>query len=312
MIRILMYIIFFISASVFGQNYTEIELKIPAEKTILNGTLLTPNLDTKTPLIVLIPGSGPTDRNGNSIASQNNSLKYLAEGLADTNIATYRFDKSVLSYTKEDKDKLDSLKFDDFINEAKSVINHFKNENTFSKIIVAGHSQGSLVGMIASENNIDGFISIAGAGRPIDEVLTEQIQNQAPFLVDETKRVLSELKKGNTVEDFNPFLASVFNKSVQPFMISWLKYNPQTEIKKLTIPTLVINGSKDIQVKVEDAKLLHDANSTSTLNIIENMNHLFKEIKGDSAENIASYNQPELPVMTEIIESISTFVNHLK
>lgn len=312
MIRILIYLALFICTSVFSQNYTDTELSIPSEKVTLNGNLISINSEEKTPLVIIIPGSGPTDRNGNSVATKNNSLKLLAEGLAKKNIASYRYDKSVLSFTKEDTKKIDALRFNNFINEATSVIQYFKNEDSYSKIIVIGHSQGSLVGMVAAKNNIDAFISIAGAGRPIDEVITEQISSQAPYLVDETKHVLSELKKGNTVEDFNPLLASLFNKSVQPFLTSWLKYNPQNEIKKLTIPTLIINGTKDIQVKTEDAKLLHKANTTSQLLLIENMNHIFKEIKGDQNENIASYSKPELPIMPHLTESISTFVNNLK
>ncbi|MDV7185708.1 alpha/beta hydrolase [Lutibacter sp. TH_r2] len=312
MIRILIYLALFICTSVFSQNYTDTELSIPSEKVTLNGNLISINSEEKTQLVIIIPGSGPTDRNGNSVATKNNSLKLLAEGLAKKNIASYRYDKSVLSFTKEDTKKINALRFNNFINEATSVIQYFKNEDSYSKIIVIGHSQGSLVGMVAAKNNIDAFISIAGAGRPIDEVITEQISSQAPYLVDETKHVLSELKKGNTVEDFNPLLASLFNRSVQPFLTSWLKYNPQNEIKKLTIPTLIINGTKDIQVKTEDAKLLHKANTTSQLLLIENMNHIFKEIKGDQNENIASYSKPELPIMPHLTESISTFVNNLK
>jgi pimeloyl-ACP methyl ester carboxylesterase len=312
MIRVLIYITFFICTCAIGQNYTETELSISSKNATLNGTLLKVNSEIKTPLVILIPGSGPTDRNGNSMATKNNSLKFLAEALTQKGISSFRYDKSVLSFTEKDKAKIDSLQFEDFIADSKAVIEHFRTRDKFSKIIIAGHSQGSLVGLIASENKTDGFISIAGAGKTIDKVITEQITKQAPFLVEDTKRVLSELKKGNTIEDFNPSLASLFNKQVQPFLISWIKYNPQEEIKKLTIPVLIINGSKDIQVKNEDAKLLHQANPTSKLVLIENMNHLFKEINGDLNENLASYNNPELPVMNELIESITTFINELK
>lgn len=303
-----------ISSLLFSQekNYTENQLSIPTNSVTINGTLLKPSLSKKTPLVILIPGSGPTDRDGNNTQMKNNSLKFLAEGLTEENIATYRFDKSVLSYTKNDKEKIDSLTFDTFINEAKAVINHFKNSGKYSKIVVAGHSQGSLVGIIASKNISDGFISLAGAGRTIDEVLAEQIEKQAPFLKEETVKVLAELKKGNLVEEFNPMLQSLFRKSVQPFLISWIKYNPQEEIKKLTIPILIINGSKDIQVKIMDAKLLHEAKKDSQLEIIENMNHLFKEIKGDLSENMGSYTNPNLPVMKDLIISIATFVNEIE
>lgn len=306
----LTFFIAFISTFVMAQekNYTESELSIPTNSVTINGTLLKPNSLEKSALVILIPGSGPTDRNGNNVAMKNNSLKFLAEGLSLNNIATYRFDKSVLSYTKEDKTKVESLTFNVFIEEAKSVIQYFKNSNNYSKIIVAGHSQGSLVGILASANNIDGFISIAGAGRTIDEILVEQISKQAPFLKDETVKILTELKKGNTVEEFNPMLISLFNKSVQPFLISWIKYNPQIELKKLTKPILIINGTNDIQVNVSEAELLHKANTTSELVLIKNMNHIFKEINGDVNENMNSYTNPDLPIMEALITSIVAFI----
>ncbi|MCF6168604.1 alpha/beta hydrolase [Lutibacter sp.] len=303
-----------ISSLLFSQekNYTESQLSIPTKSVTINGTLLTPSLSKKTPLVILIPGSGPTDRNGNNVQMKNNSLKFLAESLVEENIATYRFDKSVLSYTKNDKEKIDTITFDTFIDEAKTVINYFKNSGKYSKIVVAGHSQGSLVGIIASKNIADAFISLEGAGRTIDEIIIEQLSKQAPFLKDEASSVLSELKKGVIVEKFNPMLNSLFNKSVQPFLISWIKYNPQEEIKKLNIPMLLINGTKDIQVSNFDAELLHKANSNSQLKIIENMNHIFKEINGDINENMLSYTNPELPIMKELTGLITAFVKEIK
>ncbi|MDP3312223.1 carboxylesterase [Lutibacter sp.] len=307
-------ILTFISTFAVAQEkyYSETELSIPTNSVTINGTLLTPNFVKKSVLLILIPGSGPTDRNGNSSLTKNNSLKFLAEGLAENNIATYRFDKSVLSYTKDNKEKIDYLTFDIFIEEIKTVIQHFKMATTYSKIIVAGHSQGSLVGMIASTTDVDGFISIAGAGRTIDEILVEQISKQAPFLKDETVRIITELKKGNTVDEFNPMLISIFNKSVQPFLISWMKYNPQEELKKLRIPILIINGTNDIQVSVTDAELLHAAKSTSQLQLIENMNHIFKEIKGDLNENMQSYYNPDLPIMDELTSTILKFISEIR
>lgn len=313
-LKTLIAVLIFFMSNLYAQekNYISQEVSIPSKSIHLNGTLLNPTSKGKKPLIILIPGSGPTDRNGNNAAMTNNSLKYLAEELAESQIASYRFDKSVLSYTKNDKANIDSISFNTFIDEAKTVIQYFKSTKKYSKIIIAGHSQGSLVGMIASENKVDAFISLAGAGRSIDEILIEQIGKQAPFLVADTEKVLNELKKGNTVEEFNPLLISIFNKSVQPFLISWIKYNPQEEIKKLTIPILIINGSKDIQVSNLDAELLHKSNPNSQLKIIAEMNHIFKEIKGDTTENMSSYNNPDLPIKQELLTIITTFVNELK
>ncbi len=289
-------------------KYTSLELNIPTSSATIKGTLLTPVSSNKNILVILIPGSGPTDRDGNNTAMKNNSLKFLAEALTEKNIATYRYDKSVLSI---DKTQIDSLKFDTFVNEAKSVVNYFKEKNKYAKIIIAGHSQGSLVGIIASEKNVDGFISLAGAGRTIDQVIITQIEKQAPYLKEETIRILADLKKGYTVDNVNPMLLSLFNKQVQPFIISWVKYSPTKEISKLKIPVLIINGTKDLQVPVNDAKLLHQAAVNSKIEIIENMNHLFKEIKGDASENILSYNNPTIPVSVVLINRILTFVNKI-
>lgn len=312
MIRVLAYILLFISASVFGQNYMENELTINSDKSTLNGTLLTVNSKSKTPLVIIIPGSGPTDRNGNSFTTNNNSLKFLAKALAEKNISSYRYDKSVVSNKKEETNKVDSLRFEHLINETKAVLQYFKNENKFSNVIVAGHSQGSLVGMIASANNADAFISLAGAGRTIDKIILEQIAKQAPNLEDETSRILEKLKKGKTVNEYNIMLSALFNKSVQPFLVSWIKYNPIIEIEKLKIPVLIVNGSNDIQISIKDAELLHKSAKNSKLEVIEHMNHIFKEIKGDLSENMKSYNNPELPIMTDFSNIITTFVNDLK
>ena len=132
------------------------------------------------------------------------------------------------------------------------------------------------------------------------------------IIKDETQKILAELKKGTTVEEFNPMLMSLFNKQVQPFLISWIQYNPQIEIAKLNIPILIVNGSKDIQVKNIDAELLHKAAENSELFIVKNMNHIFKEINGDLTENMQSYNNPNLPIMSSFSDKINTFIKDLK
>lgn len=300
--------------TLIGQEkaYHEKELNIQISSTEIKGTLLTPSTIKNIPLVIFIAGSGPTDRNGNSGFIKNNSLKFLAESLVKKNIATYRFDKSVLHESKKEGFKEDSLRFEDEVTEVIEIVNHFKKNKIYSKIYLLGHSQGSLVGILAATKNVDGLISIAGAGRPIDEVIAEQIGKQAPFLKDETVTILSELKKGKMVEEYNPMLISLFRKSVQPFLISWIKYHPQYEIHRLTIPVLIINGTKDIQVPKSDALLLKEANKDAELVIIENMNHIFKNISGDMIENQQSYTNPNLPVMDELTLAIEIFIHKQK
>lgn len=288
-----------------AQNYEVKEINISEE---LTGNLYkTTNNET---VILLIAGSGPTDRNGNTMGmSVNNSLKFLAEGLAENNYDVFTYDKRVVYLLKNNKE-IPSVDFQHGIDDAATIIDYLKNDLGYKNIVVAGHSEGSLVGMSAIQNNVSAFISLAGSGSPIDEILREQINNKAPMLSEAHNKILAELKAGNIVKDVHPMLKSLYDEQNQPFLIDWMKRNPQTEIAKLNIPVLIINGTKDIQVKVKEAELLHKANPNSTVVIIENMNHLFKEIIKDE-ENMASYNNPDLPIQEELISTIVNFLQKL-
>jgi esterase/lipase len=300
-----------VSVTVFSQENKTTSQEIVVNS-LIKGTLFSPEkVSKKTKLVILIAGSGPTNRSGNStMGGINNSLKFLAEGLTQNGIAVYSYDKRIFAQmiTKTVDEK--TLSFEDFINDTKDVITYFKSQKKYSKIIIAGHSEGALIGMVASLNNADGYVSLAGAGRCIDEVLLEQLGKQSPKLKDAAQDGFVSLKEGKTFENKNPMLASIFRESVQPYMISWIKYNPQVEIKKLTIPILLINGTKDLQVPATDAELLHVANSKSEVKIIENMNHIFKEITVDE-DNLKSYSDPKLPVIPEIISILTTFVKSI-
>ncbi|HRN45650.1 MAG TPA: alpha/beta hydrolase, partial [Flavobacterium sp.] len=141
--------------------------------------------------------------------------------------------------------------------------------------------------------------------------LVEQIAKQAPYLKEEVQDNLNILKSGKTFELKNPMLASIFRESVQPYMISWIKYNPQIEIAKLQMPVLIVNGTKDLQVAVHDAELLKKAKPEAELVLIENMNHIFKEIKGDDTENIQSYSNPDAPIAPKLTNAITVFIKAL-
>ena len=272
------------------------------------GTLTLPtNNNKKFPVALIIAGSGPTDRDGNNMSMKNNSLKMLAEALAKQGIASLRYDKrAVAESRKSAKSELD-LRFEDYINDAKGWIDFLLAKNQFSKVIVIGHSEGSLIGMIAVEERAT-FISIAGAGRSADLILKEQLAAQPKQIKDTCFAIIDSLKSGKTVEKVNPLLFSLFRPSVQPYMISWFKHDPQIEIKNIKKKSLIIQGTKDIQVSLVDAELLNKANPKSKLLIIENMNHIFKIVEGDRQANIATYTNPTLPISQKMVEGIVEFI----
>ncbi len=305
-------LLFLLSLNVSSQDqifYTQ-DVRI---NTLIDGTLYTPEDENKNSLVILIAGSGPTDRNGNNAAMKNNSLKFLAQGLARNGISVYSYDKRLFELMKSNNFDESQLLFEDFITDAIDVVKFFKKEKKYKKIIIAGHSEGSLIGMVASKKaKTDGFISIAGAGNSIDKVLEFQIAQNAPFLLEETRNILKELKKGKAVEVTNPSLQPLFRKSVQHYMWSWLKYNPQQEIKKLNkIPVMIINGTADIQVQVSEAEALKQAKPNAKYLIINDMNHVLKTVN-NLTENHNSYANPDSPVTPELIGEISKFVKNIK
>jgi len=291
-------------------SFTESELAL---NEMLPGTLYLPDSDGPHTLVLLIAGSGSTDRNGNQAGLKNNSLRFLAQELAKRGIAVYSYDKRMFALVSKEGFNERDLTFDDFIGDVVLAISRFKNDKRFKSVIPAGHSEGSLIGMMAAGRaKADGFISIAGAGNPIDVVIEEQITKQAPALAEETRNIFAELKKGDTVKVTNPLLMSLFRPSVQPYMISWLKYDPQIEIRRLDMPVLILNGTRDFQVGEKEAELLKAAKPEAELVVIENMNHVLKEIKTDDKENMASYTNPDLPVMKGLVDAISEFVMKVK
>ncbi|SHG06565.1 hypothetical protein SAMN05444483_104289 [Salegentibacter echinorum] len=293
-----------------AQNFTEDTVTI---NKFIEGNLVVPSSSKNVPLIILIQGSGPTNRNGNSPAGMGNNsdfAKEIAHQLAENGIASFRFDKRSL---KMQELGLKSISFDDFITDAKSILNYFKAENKFSRYIVAGHSQGSLIGMVAAKNKADAFISLAGLGESVDHILVKQLSRQVPSARDDLKTAFKEIKENGSTENYPALFGSFFTKDSQDFLASWIKYNPSEEIAKLDIPVLIIDGTRDLQVEEDQAKMLDSAALNSDLVLVKDMNHIFKEIKEEEKDqNAASYNLPEKPLHPEIIWVLTDFIKNLE
>lgn len=282
------------------------------EKSILitNGQIELPgtlsyNQESKK-LLIWIHGSGNVDRNGNQGTTvKANYIKQFRDKINKKGIAFFSYDKRTSN--PKNTALLKGVVLDDFVDDAKKVIAHFKKEKQFDEIILVGHSQGSLIAMLASEG-IDKYISLAGPSESIDKTITEQVSKQSTELGKITEAYFKELKETGNIKQVNPMLASIFAKPNFPFLRNWMSYNPIDEINKLKIPILLINGTKDIQVSVDDAKALKNANNKSRLKIIENMNHVLKHIEKD-ADNMNSYYSPDFKVSSELVKTITEFVN---
>jgi uncharacterized protein len=276
----------------------------------IRGTLTTPLTNKKVPVVLLIAGSGPTDRNGNvAHGLKTNAYKQLAEALLQNNIACLRYDKRILNNGVLEQD----LRFDNLVDDAAALVNYLKNDTRFSKVIIIGHSEGSLIGMLAAEKyRPDGFISLAGAGERADKLIERQLAAQAsPEAAASATLLFDSLAAGHTVHATAPPLASMLRPSVQPYIISWLKYDPQLEIKKLNIPVMIVQGTTDLQVGVNDAALLKKAKPGAELKEITEMNHVLKTAPLDRGANIATYMNGDLPLHKDLTTTLVQFITKL-
>ncbi len=277
----------------------------------IKGTLQVPDSKRKIPLVIIVAGSGPTDRDGNSGKDVTaNSYRILADSLLKYNIAVLRYDKRGIGESADASAKENDLRFDDYINDVVAWVKQLSGDKRFSSIAIAGHSEGSLIGMIAcARSKAAKFISIAGAGKPLSQTLKTQLAAQPKQIQEMCFPIIDSLVSGQLVRSVPPMLYSVFRPSVQPYLISLFKYDPIAEIAKLKIPVLIINGTTDIQVGAQDAKDLNRACSQSKLLIVEGMSHLLKEGPEDRTQNIALYNNsPDTPVKSELVKSMVTFI----
>lgn len=292
----------------------EKEIFVIDQNDTLWGTLCSPQkkIDTSQTLVLIIAGSGPTDRNGNNAAMKNNSLQMLAHDLSKFGIASIRYDKRGVGASIRAFKKEENLTFGDNV----IIANHFYDRATqlgYQKIVIAGHSEGSLIGILLSQQVSPlGFVSLAGAGSPIQDILKQQYNATAPIVRDSACVIIDLLAAGQRIDTLSPWLYSVFRPSVQPYMISWMSYDPAIEITKLSCPSLILQGDQDLQVSVEDAEKLEKAIDQEKAIILQDMNHVLKKTGPDKTANKAAYNNPSLPLHPDLVFNIVAFIKELQ
>ena len=305
MIRIITYIAIYFA--IIATSYAQVTFE---NILIKNGNIELPGTLTATAeaedLVIWIHGSGNVDRNGNQEGAnvKANYIKQVRTALNQKGLAFFSYDKRTAN--AKNAPYFADIAFESFVEDAQKVIAYFKENKQYKSITLIGHSQGSLVAMLASEG-VNKYISLAGPADSIEVTIIEQVSGQNAELGKAAESHFKELKETGDIKEVNPFLASIFAKQNFAFMKSWMKYDPKEEIKKINIPTLIVNGTKDLQVKVKDAKALKEVKPNAELAIIENMNHVLKVIEKDS-DNYPSYFSPDFKVSPELITTISEFV----
>ncbi|MEB0042295.1 MULTISPECIES: alpha/beta fold hydrolase [unclassified Pseudomonas] len=280
----------------------------------LFGTLVLPKSDVPVPVVLMISGSGPTDRDGNNTdGGRNDSMKRLAKILAKHNIASVRYDKrGVAASTAATPDERD-LSIEAYVTDAEAWGQKLKADPRLGPLILMGHSEGALVASLAAQKaGADAVISIAGTGRPVDQVVREQLQYRLPpALILRSDQLIESLKAGRTDDNVPPALEVVFRPSVQPYLISLFRQDPAKAFGKLHVPALIIQGRHDIQVGVGDAERLQAAKPDAELALIDGMNHVMRIVPNDIKRQMASYKDPQLPLASELSTRILHFIGSL-
>jgi pimeloyl-ACP methyl ester carboxylesterase len=274
----------------------------------LYGTLALP-AKLPAPVVLIVAGSGPVDRNGNAgTALQTNAYEQLAAALAQRGVASVRYDKRGVGASTMvifEKD----LRIETYSNDVVAWVRQLDSDKRFSRTVVAGHSEGSLLGILALQQaKANAFVSLEGAGRPAGVVLDEQLKRNLPAELDKkAEAVVAQLEQGKTVADSPPELAAIFRPSVQPFIISYMKYDPAKEIAKLALPITIVQGTADVQVTMDDANALKRGAPSARLVVVQGMNHVLKHAPDTSSPIAvaAGYDNPSLPIEPKVVEAVA-------
>jgi len=287
----------------------------------LAGTLTLPAGYTRQiPVALIVAGSGPTDRNGNSVGplkAQNNSNLYaiLAWQLATEGIASVRYDKRVIGENIQKID-LSTISIDDFIADVIAGARRLVADRRFSKVVLIGHSEGAELVLQAVNRGAPaaGIVMMSGTGRPIMTVLREQISKQLPpEEIVKWDSASARYLRGEDPGDVHPGLRSLLLPTNRRFMQSWTKYDPIVEIAKVKVPVLIIQGGHDIQVSEADARALKAAQPAATLLVIPAANHTFRATTTDDRFAQAKlYTDPTIPIVPQLAPAIVDWVNKLK
>lgn len=273
--------------------------------------------------VLIVAGSGPTDRNGNSGAGLNTfCYKMLGEALAESGYAVMRYDKRAIGLSPIPAEDVPNLVFEDFIDDARRCVEFLRTEG-YKRVVVAGHSEGGLIALaLAAEEEccLDGVVLLCAPGYNMAEILNYQLSQQlVPAymgLMAKSTAIINSLKAGKMVaeEDIPAELVGLFHPTVQPFIISNMQYEPTELAAKCRVPMLIVSGGRDIQVSVSNGNRIHEANPSAEHHIFENMTHVLKD--ADTSDRIAQimgiYTNANLPITEALAPKIVEFINNIK
>lgn len=289
----------------------------------LHGTVDIPQSPVAVPLVMFIAGPITIDRNGNThlYPDSNNTMKYLSEALVRQGVATLRFDKRGVGQSSSAVRDESELRVEHYVDDAVAWTKKMQEDKRFSSIILLGYDESFLVAALAAKKiPADGIISVAGFGRPMQDIMLERAKIRFPSeLLKRTQSIVSALEQGKMVDTIPQLLYMILRPSIQPYLISQFKFHPAREFAKLQIPGLVIHGTKDFHFAPSEAAMLSQSNTLSKLVLIEGMTHSLRELSQEQLKpqapksRFASIINPLMPrLIGEIAEFCKTVAQKKK
>lgn len=307
-------LVFVISTSPAAAS-AETAVEAPGPSGPLRGTMLSASTGHG-PVILIIPGSGPTDRDGNSrggvVAAP---YRLLGEALVERGVTTIRIDKRGLAGSAGATPDGNAVTITDYVTDVHSWTTVIRERTGASCIWLLGHSEGGLVAMAAARDQPDicGLILVSTAGRPMGELLREQLKANPAYapLLDQALPAIDGLEAGKHVDTANmpaPLLR-LFNPKVQGFLISAFSYDPSQLLKGYPKPVLILQGLRDLQVQEIDARMLKEADPHAMLVLLPDVNHALKTVSSDDrSTNIATYSNAGLPLAPGVVSAMVDFL----
>jgi uncharacterized protein len=296
--------------------FEEATIDLLAPTGTLKGTLTLP-VGGAGHAVLIIAGSGPTDRDGNSamLPGKNDCLKLLARGLAAAGVASLRYDKRGVGASARTAER--DLRFETYMDDGAAWLRRLEGLGDFGHLSIVGHSEGALVGaLVARRVAVDAYVSLEGAGRTASDTLRRQLRAQLPGpLLESVDGVIDQLVTGSVVDPLPdevaavPAVAAMFRPSVQPYLVSWFRYDPAVVLADLDIPVLIVQGTRDLQVDDDDAERLAGANPLARRVLVSRMNHVLKEVPDDREANIAAYGRPDLELAASLLPAVVGFLD---
>lgn len=292
------------------------EIAAPGPQAPLRGTYQ-PVASAAAPVVLIVPGSGPTNRDGNNpLGMKAATYRLLAQTLAERGVASVRIDKRGMFGSAAAVPDANAVTMDAYADDVGAWIGAIRRRTGASCVWLGGHSEGGLVALVAADRPglpICGLVLIATAGRPLGEVIRAQLRADpaAAALLPAAEPVIAALEAGKRVEPaaIPPPLLGLFAPQVQGFLISELVLDPARLAARVAVPMLIVQGENDLQVGMEDARRIAAAAPAAWLASFPGVNHVLKQVPADDRmANLGAYANPDLPLAPGLADSIAAFV----